>query len=190
MERICQSGVTDVILRVKELSEAEYENLACQVIPICKKYHVNCILHHFDNVANKLNHKMLHMPLSELINVSNRENYEILGASCHSVEDAILAEKMGCTYVTLSHIFATDCKRDLEPKGVALIRNAAEKIKIPIYALGGINPDNARACIDAGAAGICSMGEYMRCDDIRDYTEKLNNAVKEVIVYKDKKGDN
>ena len=35
-------------------------------------------------------------------------------------------------------------------------------VKIPVYAIGGINDKNAASCIREGAAGVCVMSGYMR----------------------------
>ena len=49
--------------------------------------------------------------------LKNLKHFNIIGASTHSLEDAKIAEKLGATYITASHIFATDCKKGLEPRG-------------------------------------------------------------------------
>lgn len=178
IEAICASGVTDLILREKNLTQESYEELAKQVIPICNKYQVTCILHHFYKVAMSLKHYNLHMPLKELQLVKNIEDYKILGASCHSLEDAVFAQKMGCSYITMSHIFETDCKKGLEPKGLQLLKEVSEGVTIPVYALGGIRVDNVEACMKAGAKGICSMANFMCCKDVNNYTKELKRKMR------------
>jgi thiamine monophosphate synthase len=66
------------------------------------------------NAARELQAECLHLPLSVLNTLSKeeREKFSVLGASCHSVEDAIQAEQLGCTYLTAGHIFDTDCKTE------------------------------------------------------------------------------
>lgn len=57
------------------------------------------------------------MPL-RLMNENAEKEFETVGVSVHSADEAVLAEKMGATYVTAGHIFATDCKKGLEPRGI------------------------------------------------------------------------
>ena len=91
----------------------------------------------------------------------HNENLHI-GTSIHSVEDAVQAEKLGAAYVTAGHIYTTDCKKGLEPRGTCFLAEVCENVSIPVYAIGGINECNAKECIKAGAAGVCIMSGYMR----------------------------
>ena len=84
-----------VILREKDLSESEYEELAKKVIETCP----NVILHSYINVAKKIGVKRIHLPL-RLMNENIAKEFETVGVSVHSADEAVLAEKMGATYVT------------------------------------------------------------------------------------------
>ena len=46
------------------------------------------------------------------------------------------------------------------------LREAAGAVEIPVFALGGIHPEHISACMEAGAAGVCMMSEFM-CGDLR-----------------------
>lgn len=70
------------------------------------------ILHSYINVAKNLGVKKIHLPL-RLMNENAEKEFETVGVSVHSADEAVLAEKMGATYVTAGHIFATDCKKVL-----------------------------------------------------------------------------
>lgn len=86
----------------------------------------------------------------------------LVGRSCHSSEELARAAAEGCDYATLSPIFASPSKPGYGPAlGVDALRDAP----LPVYALGGVDPSNARACVDAGAAGVAVMGYVMRADD-------------------------
>ncbi len=95
--------------------------------------------------------------------------FRILGASCHSVEDALEAQSLGCTYITAGHIFATDCKRGAPPRGLSFLREVCESVSIPVYAIGGINGENYPSVLEAGAAGACIMSGLMCCGDAEEY---------------------
>ena len=84
-----------------------------------------------------------------------------IGTSVHSAEDAIYAMKHGAAYVTAGHVFATDCKKGLEPRGLHFLKDVCCNVDIPVYAIGGINENNMESCIKAGAAGVCMMSGYM-----------------------------
>ncbi|MDD6062616.1 MAG: thiamine phosphate synthase [Oscillospiraceae bacterium] len=160
-----------ILLREKDLTEAQYFSLAEQAIALCREYGTPLILHGFPSVAAALHHDALHLPLP-LLRTLDR-HFPVLGASCHSVEDALEAQALGCTYITAGHIFDTDCKKGLPGRGTDFLRSVCEAVTIPVYAIGGICPENI-ACVRAGgAAGACVMGGAMRCENVEDYLSRL-----------------
>ena len=164
IEAIGKEKPDALILREKDLSEAEYETLAQSVLEICRKHQLPCILHNFSNAAKKLHHPAVHLPLPILRKLPDKEKvfFEELGASCHSVEEAMEAEKLGCTYITAGHIFETNCKKGLPGKGIEFLKEVCRSVSIPVYAIGGIGPANIDAIREAGAAGACRMSGFMR----------------------------
>lgn len=171
IEKIASAHPAGIILREKDLSEAEYKELAEMVIKICNKYGTPCILHSFAGIAAELKCTALHLPLHILRILSDDEKamFSTLGASCHSVEDAIEAEKLGCTYITAGHVFDTDCKKGLPGRGLDFLVKVCEEVSVPVYAIGGIRADNIADVRNAGAAGACVMSGSMVCKDVRKY---------------------
>ena len=181
IEKVAKSGVDGVILREKDLSEAEYVELAKEVLSICRREKVACILHSFPRVAEELGADGLHLPLPVLrgLTEEERQRFSCLGASCHSLGDVLEAAKLGCSYVTLGHIFATSCKPGLPPRGVELLREVCAASPLPVYAIGGIGEDNISQVIEAGAAGACLMSGLMVCDDPAEAVKALRRRALE-----------
>ena len=159
-----------IVLREKDLSEEAYTILAEKVMHICEKYSVPCILHSFAKAAMALNVKAIHMPLPLLRKMTPQEknHFEIIGASCHSLEEAKEAERLGCTYITAGHIFLTDCKKGLPGRGLTFLQNICENVSIPVYAIGGISNENINDVRQTGAAGACIMSGFMKCNNIAE----------------------
>jgi len=85
----------------------------------------------------------------------------VITVACHQVSDVILAAKNGSSFVLFGSIF--EKRKDSQfstanavPAGLELLRQACRQ-EIPVIALGGITPENARSCIDAGAVGIAGI---------------------------------
>lgn len=171
VEQIASAHPAGILLREKDLSETEYKELAKKVMEICSKYRTPCILHSFVNVALELKCSALHLPLPVLRTLvpKEREKFTILGASCHSVEDAKEAESFGCTYITAGHVFHTDCKKGLPGRGLDFLKEVCESVSIPVYGIGGISPDNIKEIRKAKAAGACVMSSIMVCADVQDF---------------------
>ena len=157
-----------IVLREKDLSENEYKDLAAKVIKICKKNNTECILHTYYKVAKELNLKKIHLPLHVLkSNMNICKEFNEVGVSIHSVSEAIEAVNLGATYITAGHIFATDCKKDIPPRGLSFLSSVCSSVNIPVYAIGGISSTNAQKAIKAGADGICIMSGLMTCKNFR-----------------------
>jgi thiamine-phosphate pyrophosphorylase len=79
----------------------------------------------------------------------------MLGRSASNVEEAQTAEAEGAAYIGAGPVWATPSKPDADPAiGLDGLRAVCEAVSIPVVAIGGIDESNARACIEAGAAGI------------------------------------
>lgn len=179
IQQIAQSGVSGIILREKDLSEADYQILAAKVLTICREYGVPCILHSFVKIAIALGAQAIHLPLPLLRTMTqeHKEQFRTIGASCHSLEDVLEAQKLGCSYVTLGHIFATDCKKGMPPRGLNLLRDVCRRASLPVLAIGGIDKDNIGSVKEAGAGGACIMSGLMACKDVNDDLDSLKKAV-------------
>lgn len=161
VERIAAVGVKRLILREKDLTEEDYLHLAAAVSEQCRRFGVDCILHSFPEAAKALGISKLHIPLSMLTEGICRE-FEVVGTSVHSKDEAILAEKLGAAYVTAGHIFATDCKKGVPPRGIEFLREVCDSVQIPVFAIGGINENNVNSVLEAGAEGACVMSGMMK----------------------------
>lgn len=171
IKRVCQLRPEAVILREKDLSETEYAKLAEEVYNITISYDVRLIIHTYINVARELGINTVHMSLhnmreyrKEFIDNVNKINNIKTGCSIHSVEEAVEARNMGASYITAGHVYATDCKKGLAPRGLDFLKNVCDSVDIPVYAIGGINIDDGRRkeVKKYGAAGSCIMSGMMK----------------------------
>lgn len=174
-----EGGADAIILREKDLPEESYLELARQVQTICRETGTTCILHTFFHAAEKLGAEAMHLPLPVLrtLTQAQKEPFTVLGASCHSLEDVLEAADLGCTYVTLGHIFATDCKKGLPPRGLGLLQEVCQSSPIPVYAIGGICADNIADVREVGASGACLMSSLQICPDPAHEIQQLRQVL-------------
>lgn len=186
IEKLAKTQISSIILREKDLPEEKYEVLAKEVLMICRRYKKECILHSFPDVALKLGEKSIHLPLWKAAGYKKLHYFNRVGVSVHSVEEAKQAKDLGAAYVTAGHVFTTDCKPDLSPRGLSFLQNVCGAIPIPVFAIGGVNENNLDSVLNAGADGICLMSSMMRCSDPPAYVDRLcfiaeRSARKEII---------
>ena len=72
------------------------------------------------------------------------------------------AQELGAAYVTAGHVFATDCKKGLPPRGITFLEEVVKSVKIPVFAIGGVNSSNIEEIKQTGAAGCCMMSGFMK----------------------------
>jgi thiamine-phosphate pyrophosphorylase len=98
----------------------------------------------------------------------------LIGASCHSLESARGAERGGADYVFFGPVFATPSKAAFgPPHGIERLREVCGAIAIPVLAIGGINLENARECVEAGAAGIAAIRLFQDVVDTEELSARL-----------------
>lgn len=162
--------ITALTLREKDLDKNEYLNLVKKIYPICEKYRIDLILHqNYDlNLDEKYKIEGLHLSyeIFKSLNKNIREElikkYKRIGISIHSLDEAKEVESLGANYVIAGHIFETDCKKGLEPRGLKFVENLSSVLTIPIFAIGGIDEKNSQSVIDSGAFGLCMMSSLMK----------------------------
>ncbi len=173
IERIASAGVDRIILREKDLKNDALYALAEKVQRITHRYKVELIINSNIETALRLKCYAVHLPyrLFEKFHPIQGIRY---GVSIHTLNEARYAEEKGADYLLAGHIFSTSCKPDLEPRGLSFIQNLAANIKIPIIAIGGIQPHNAQYVYKAGASGIAVMSLLMTVDNIDTTVNQLN----------------
>ncbi len=179
VEKIAMAHPAGIILREKDLQESEYKALAQKVLEICRYHGVKCILHTYWQTAQALQADGVHLPMPVLRQMKRPEAFSCLGASCHSQEEAVEAQKLGCTYITAGHIFDTDCKKGLPGRGPEFLHSVCTAVSIPVYAIGGIRRENMAQVKKAGAYGACVMSGCMQCQSAEAYLKDLEKEGKE-----------
>ncbi|MDF2500117.1 MAG: thiE1 [Anaerosporomusa subterranea] len=165
IHQLAQARPYAVMLREKDLDLPSYEQLAWKVKEICDHYGVLLILHQNSTVAEKMKLTHLHLSMPALRVYQKGEHPLLVGASVHSVAEAEEAQALGAAYVVAGHIYATDCKKRISPKGLSFLRQVCKAVYLPVFAIGGIARNNVKEILENGAKGFCVMSEAMTCQD-------------------------
>ncbi len=98
----------------------------------------------------------------------------VIGVSCHSPEEVGRAESGGADFAVFGPVFEKQGMPDLPPAGLEALHRACQ-YKMPVLALGGVTLENARACLEAGAAGIAGI-RLFQANDIQKVVEALRGG--------------
>ena len=90
----------------------------------------------------------------------------LVGVSCHSLEDAAKAAAAGADYLFFGPVFATPSKQAFgAPQGLQKLEQVCRAISIPVLAIGGVDSQNARDCLLAGAAGMAAIRMFQQAPE-------------------------
>ena len=103
------------------------------------------------------------LPVAEARNVLAGD--QIVGQSTHSVHEALESEAQSADYVAVGAIYRTGTKAVTHPVTLDTLAEVKRRVAVPVVAIGGINTDNARPVIDAGADAVCVISAVTLADD-------------------------
>jgi thiamine-phosphate pyrophosphorylase len=84
----------------------------------------------------------------------------LIAVACHFPQEVAQAASNQATFAVFAPVFE---KKDAQPKGLGALRQACRE-PIPVLALGGVTLQNARSCLQAGAAGIAAIRLFQEND--------------------------
>lgn len=166
LTRLTQQRPQAVILRAKDIDSEAYRTLAKSAQQCCTAASLPLILHSDWRLAHELGINRLHLPLALLrqIPACERAHFAWLSTSVHSVDEALEAQSLGASVLIAGHIYATQCKAGLTPRGLSFLHEVCKAVQLPVYAIGGIGFNKAQHAelLAQGARGACVMSAYMR----------------------------
>lgn len=162
-EEACRGGVEWVQLRIKGKSEDEWLDIALKTLAVCEKYGSKLIVNDNVAIARETNADGVHLGKTDMDVTEARRilgDNAIIGATANTWNDVkILAGKM-VDYIGLGPYRFTPTKEKLSPvlglAGYEYITRqcAAQKVKIPIIAIGGILKTDIIPLLEAGVHGV------------------------------------
>lgn len=111
------------------------------------------------DVALAVGAEAVHLPADgpSVAEVRHRAPDLIVGRSVHSVAEGRVAWLDGASYLLYGHVFATNSKPGLAPRGLNELAVLVCAVRIPVLAIGGISSANARQVLETGCAGVAVM---------------------------------
>lgn len=162
IKEISKNNLKYLILREKDLEYKELLIMAKNVQSILKDSNIKLIINSNVEVAEEVNAYGIQLSFKDFCENKGKNFNGIKGVSVHSLSEAIEAEKRGANYIIYGHVFNTDCKKGLKPRGLIEFKEICNKVNIPVYAIGGINKENYKSVLEIGADGVAVMSSLMK----------------------------
>ena len=163
-------GARLVQYRDKESDAAERRRQATALLDLCRARGALLIVNDDVELALAIGADGVHLGASDLpLRQARRRlgGLATIGVSCANVlERAVVAQDEGASYVAFGRFFPSRTKPDAPPADLALLRQARARLHIPICAIGGLTPANARPVVEAGAAMIAAVEGVFGAGDV------------------------
>ncbi|MCX6802034.1 MAG: thiamine phosphate synthase [Candidatus Diapherotrites archaeon] len=175
-----KAGIPCVQYREKEKSPEEMVSDCLRLKEICSGKAL-LFINDFPDVAFACGADGIHLGQCDCSVQDARELLPeaIIGVTASSLDEAKKAEADGADYVSASPVFATGTKSDAgAPIGLEMVKQIKDSVGIPVMAIGGINPENAKSVFDSGADAISVVSCIVATDDVFKSSKKLLEAVK------------
>ena len=182
-ELACSGGADLIQLRDKALADDALIRVARAVRRVCDRHGALLLVNDSVLVAREAGAHGVHLGLDDTpIEEARRVlgDGAVIGATAHSLEEAIAADRTSADYLGFGHIFPTASKqKSTPPVGIDGLARVCAAVSIPVLAIGGITSAHVSDVMRAGAWGVAVIAEVCTADDPRAATERLRSAINE-----------
>lgn len=164
LDQSLKQGLQLVQLRATQLNDDEYVALAQRVLVLCRQRGASLMikgLHRYRRIPGAAG---LHLTASELTQCVDQHKFRLalpggycLAASCHSPEEISWAADVGVDFITLSPVGSTQSHPDRCPIGWQQFQAWARQAAMPVYAQGGLGPQDISQAWLMGGQGIAAI---------------------------------
>jgi thiamine-phosphate pyrophosphorylase len=181
LEAVIRGGAGIVQLREKGISGRELYRMAVEFREITAKAGVLLIINDHLDIALAVEADGVHLGQDDLpIPAARKIAPELLlGASTHSLEEALRAEAEGADYINIGPIFPTNTKegvkRILGPEAITTI---GSKVSTPFTVMGGITAQNIHQVVAAGARRVAMVTAITQAPDITEAVRSFKRMIK------------
>jgi thiamine-phosphate pyrophosphorylase len=181
-----RGGVRAVQLREKDLPEQELLERARTLRVLTRQFSARLLINSSVEIALAVGADGVHLgktsrPVGEVRHLLGPGL--LIGYSAHSVDEAQQAEADGADFITFGPVYYTASKTGYgDPLGVARLADAAQALKIPVFALGGVKKTSVCEVMASGAAGIALISAIIAAPDPQREAETLLHAIENYAI--------
>lgn len=178
VEEGLRGGIRLVQLREKDLSARELMALAHKMRELTGKYEAKLIINDRADIALITGADGVHLGNSSFDAKDARELLgaeRLIGVSTHNMREALKAEADGADFITFGPVYYTPSKASFgDPVGVGALKEVCAKIKLPVFALGGVSKENIEEVLGAGAYGAAFISTVLGSPDAEKSAREIS----------------
>ena len=181
LEAVIRGGARIVQLREKQYATGDLYQLAMDFRKITARCGVLLIINDRVDIALAVDADGVHLGQDDLpLTVARGLAPEmLLGASTHSLEEALQAQQDGADYINIGPIFPTKTKEGighfLRPEAITMI---GSRVRVPFTVMGGITAANIGHVLARGARRVAMVSAITQADDIAATVKSLRTRIR------------
>jgi thiamine-phosphate pyrophosphorylase len=173
-QQLCDGGADLIQLRAKKSTPDEIRRMAEKILPVTRRANVGLVINDYVDIADDLEAEFCHLGQEDFFGAGHKSVIELwslervvrIGLSTHSPEEAKRALAAGPDYIAIGPVYATGTKPTANPVTLEYVRWAAVNVKIPWFAIGGINLENLDDVLGAGTKRVCVVSAILNAPDV------------------------
>lgn len=169
---LCDGGSDIIQLRAKGWTKHQVREVAAELAPIIAQAGAWFVINDYPDVALEVEAPFVHLGQEDFFDAGFVRKDEAvsnglkLGLSTHAPPQAERAIAAGADYVAIGPIYATGTKPTAKPVTLEYVKWARSNVRVPWFAIGGINLQTIDAVVEAGASRICVVSAILNSNDI------------------------
>lgn len=167
-EAAIRGGADLIQWRDKASSDQEFLKTAQALRDLTKRLQVIFVVNDRVDVASLVGADGVHLGHEDLPIERVRAwvgSSMLIGRSTHSLEEAKMAESSGADYIGVGPVYSTPTKPDYKAVGLKLVESVGAVIRIPWFAIGGIDFEKISEVLSAGATRVALVRALAGADD-------------------------
>lgn len=177
LEQALAGGVKAIQLREKDLGGKELFHLAEKTRNLCERYDAALFINDRVDVALGVDAAGVQLGKASLPIETARSllgPHKWIGVSIHSLMEGQQAERAGADFVLFGPVYFTPSKAAFgAPQGLASLAKIVEMLSLPVYAIGGVTPDNTTSVQRVGARGVALIAAIMGAEKPQDAAQTM-----------------
>lgn len=177
LEQALDGGVKAIQLREKDLPGRDLFLLSEKIRRLCQAYRAALFINDRVDVALASDAEGVQLGTASIPVVPARAllgPQKLIGVSTHSIEEAKAAQQSGADFVLFGPVYFTPSKAAYgTPQGLTALKAIVDNTSLPVYAIGGIGPENVQAAKNSGVRGVALISAIISAQNPKGATEKI-----------------
>lgn len=158
-----RAGIRLIQLRAHDLNKNKYIALAKEIYEYCSAHDAKLIVNCELSWCDELQCDGVHLTANRLRQLG-MDNNDVQGkyfsASCHNLEEIMLANKIGVHCIFLGAVHETASHPNQQALGWNTFSQLSRHANSPVYALGGMSKEDVATAYAFGAQGIAAIRAF------------------------------